>query len=189
MPEATFNCRDHRVSRTRIPGVTFRPSRDPDGRELHVAAISPNSLDADVRAGYRHRLAARLGDLAATAGRQTTENAPRTASAALPLARRSAARHGVTRSRCDYVRLPSAKLFQAGRSEVPARAFALTVDLLLTQEPPHGLHIPARQFGGLLGGVAPARRLARRVRHPQIISNYRYLQRKIIVTNDCFMGH
>lgn len=94
----------------------------------------------------------------------------------------------MTRSRCDDGHLPSAKLLQAGRGEIPPRAAALSGEESIAQESPNGLDVPTRQFGGLRGGVPPARGCVRRVGHLQIISNYRYLQRQIIVTNDCFMG-
>lgn len=155
------------------------------GPRLHVAAILPKCLDAATRTDYRHRLAATCS-LDATAS-STTQYPPQTATGVTPS--RSASPPRLTWSRCDHGRLPSAKLLQSLGGDVPARTLALAVDLPLAQESPNGLHVPARHLGGLCRGVVDARNSVGRVRHAQIISNYRYLQRKIVVTNDCFMGY
>lgn len=152
---------------------------------LHVPAILPKNLDSVAGGGYRRRLAARCAH--DTEAGSTTQYPCRTATGVTP--GWSASQPRMTRSRCDYGRLPSAKLFEAFGGDVPARALALSADLLLAQEPPNGLHVPPRGLRGLGGGVADAGHGAVRVRHEQIISNYRYLQRKIVVTNDCFMGY
>ena len=156
------------------------------GARLHVPAILPKSLDSDTSAGYRRRLAGARTNGAAVA-HLTTAYPSSAATGAWPLW--SASPRRVTRSRCDYGRLPSAKLFEAFGGDEPARALALSADLLLAEEPPNGLHVPACPLRSLCGGVADARDGVGGVRHAQIISNYRYLQRKIVVTNDCFMGY
>lgn len=169
----------------------FGPARC-GGLRLHVAAILPTSLDSATSAGYRRRLAVpcALGavpEVSEAPANSTTEHPSSTATGVTSAW--SASPHGVTRSRCDHGRLPSAKLLQSGGGDEPARALALAADLLLTQESPDGLHVPARQLRSFRRGVADVTNGVGRVRHAQIISNYRYLQRKIVVTNVCFMGY
>ncbi len=147
--------------------------------QLHVAAISLKTLDSANDSDYRRKLV----DVC----EQPTEPASEhhaTGRGASAIS--DAVRVTVTRSSCEDRHSPVAQLLQTQLGDVPAETDAIAVELVVAQKLTDRLHIPAGQLGRMGGRVA-APGTVQGICHPMIVSKYRYLQRKIVVSIDSFM--